>query len=292
MQSGTLKYVVIIALLVVLVVVGLYNVIDLRVAYLKIQNSFKQEKEADTIKNAEILLQSKMTELLAQIGTYEKRLQEEKIQIFSEQSMLDKAKALDKDREDIKAEFARLYKAADAKPFSFYGKSYSSEAAYEQLEYYVQLSLEKKEEIVQAEAQLDAHRTMVNELEQAIRTMRSQTAEIEHEIVSAVSALEVSEIQKKTNELTAILNGTSSTSGFSGITTEIHQVLGLLDEQILRNSYTSDQIVQTQTGETVKLMGYEATVAARKINLREAEVKAEIDALLGLNVPENPGTGN
>lgn len=282
MRSGTLKYVIIIALLVILVVVGLYNVIDLRATYLKLQDSFQQEKDADTVKNAEVLLQAKMKDLIAQIGTYEKRLQEEKIKVFSEQAKLDKAKALYDDRENIKLEFARLYKAAEGQAFTFYGKSYSLEAAYEQLKYYVQLSLEKKEEITQAEAKLEAHRTTVNELEQAVRSMKSQSAEIEKEIVSVVGAMQISEVQNKTNELTAILNGTSDSSGFGKTANDIHQMLGLLDEEITRNSYSSVQTSQTESGETVQLMGYEETEAARRIDQQDVAIEAEVDALLGL----------
>lgn len=280
-MTGRLKNIIIIVLLVVVALVGLYNIIDLKAAYLKVQEQFEEERNSDSVKHAELLLRDDLKDLRAEISSYEDQLESQRIELSVEQAALNKSLDLKDKRNTTKVDFAQRIVASVDEPFEYFGQNYSPEAAREQLRYFIVLVQDMESDIIEKRTRVDSRSAIIKELEHAISMLKQQMADTEKEAERLIAAKQLSEIQKLSNDLAGIRNGVASSSSLSKITGDINHLFGLLEQEIARNSYLPNEGSSLVASGGTKVLGFEEAEAMQDMQSREAAIDSELSELLG-----------
>lgn len=288
-MKGMQKIIVGIAILII-VVLGIVNFVDLKTAVFSIQKSIEEERKEDTIDAAGILGEREMEKMQKQIEDYEKRLREEKIDVVLQRNKVNALQNAYAEGRELKEDFAaevRKSLAAGKENFVLYGKYYTPETARKQLTAYVVEEESISAEIRHAEEKLAEQEQAVNSFEQSIRDMHNEYAALDSRLITLLAEKEVSEVKKISSDINSILSGTADDSVLSRTTENIYTIISGLEERIIADSagiqFSGSSVYSDSNTGTDGMMTFEETERAKKAAEREDAIQAEVQALLGVS---------
>lgn len=287
-MTTKVKNIIIIVLLSLLILIGLYNIIDLKAAYIQIQENFEEERNTDSVKHAELLLRGYLKDLRSQIASYDEQLEAQRINLAVEQAALAKSQELQQKRGVTKLDFANRIVEASDQSFEYFGQVYTPQAARDQLRYFIMLVQDMEAENLEKQARIENRAITIQELEDSIRLLKQQLGELEKEADRLINSKQVAEIQKISNDLAGTASGSVTSTPVSKITGEISNLFGLLEREIVRNTYVSPAQDTVLTAGNTNLLGFEQAESMQNLSLREQAIDAELTQLLETKPVEKP----
>jgi predicted nucleic acid-binding Zn-ribbon protein len=289
-MTGSLKNIIIIVLLSIVAIIGIYNIVDLRAAYHTTLEKFQEERDADTVKHAKMILEQQLQKLQSAIEDYEKQLNVKQVNLSVMQSSLDKNQELYSKRQSIQDDFARRILVSSDGSVNYYGKQYTPDEAASQLKQYIAELQAMQLPLLQEERRVNELATQIAGLDSSIQVLKQQKFEKEMEINQVLVAKEMSEIERLSIELTTTGSGAQDSSSISKTTNEIDRILGLLEVEIARNTVSSQSGSTSNVKKDSGLLGFDDTEALQNQHARDIAVEEEYARLLGLNATDASAT--